>query len=194
MNTNEQKAYPDHKSLTFDKVGQEALPQHIKDKMKANQDSAKEQKALELEAERYANTLEYFENIDSHAFSNGLVNKLIREAVIEAYKVGKLSKNETVKSGEWISVKERLPEEQFVLAFGLNENSKQRRIRARFVAPFSEIADMEFNDENYDYSDEEDEYFLKSGWYESNDCEEINWRVSYDITHWMTLPNPPQNA
>lgn len=39
------KPYPNHKSITFDKEAQDNLPQHIKDKMKANMDKArKEQK------------------------------------------------------------------------------------------------------------------------------------------------------
>lgn len=87
----------------------------------------------------------------------------------------------------------------FLLAYGLNEHGKERRIRAYYVQPLTYICDLELNDENYDYSEEKDEFYLKEGWYECNDCEEINWRVTYTITHFMPLPtspfpNPKENA
>lgn len=80
----------------------------------------------------------------------------------------------------------------FLLAYGLNKHGKERRIRAYYAQQFTEICDMEINDDNYDYSEENDEFYLKEGWYECNDCEEINWRVTYPITHFMPLPSPPK--
>lgn len=80
----------------------------------------------------------------------------------------------------------------FLLAYGLNGYGKERRIRAYYIQPLTETCDTELNDENYDYSEEKDEFYLKEGWYECNDCEEINWRVTYQITHFMPLPSPPK--
>ena len=76
-----------------------------------------------------------------------------------------------------------------VLAFGKNEYDKGRTIRA-FYAPRHTIQDD--NDyEAAEYCEEKDEYFLREGWYEQNECEEVNWFVTFAVTHWMPLPEHP---
>lgn len=63
------------------------------------------------------------------------------------------------------------------------------------------IADMKIcsdvsadDDIAYDYNEEEDEYYLKEGWYECiNNWDEYSSIVIGDfVTHWQNLPEPPK--
>lgn len=96
-----------------------------------------------------------------------------------------------MNKSQWISVKERLPEaETDVLAFFINEYGKQRIVRA-FYAPRFTVEDGYDNEyEASEYDDKKDTYYLKEGWYEHNEHEEINWFI-YNVTNWMELPEPP---
>lgn len=122
-----------------------------------------------------------------------LMKNLNTDITPSVLKAMELYANQFREEKKWIEtpIDTKLIPEGFLLAFGLNEYSRERRIRARYVQPLTETGDVELNDENMDYSEEQDEYFIKEGWYESNDCEEINWRVTYPITHYMPLPSPP---
>jgi len=66
---------------------------------------------------------------------------------------------------EWISVKDRLPEQGVYIVF---------------------IPDMD-NEEDDDISME---YYDSSEtkWYDNQRCEDV-----YNVTHWMHLPEPPKN-
>lgn len=92
----------------------------------------------------------------------------------------------------WIEVAETLPEcGKKVLAYFENANGKPRRIMAYHADANSIESDSEDNYGAYEYSEEEDTYYLHEGWYENNEFDEINWMVDGKITHWMTLPDPP---
>ena len=122
-----------------------------------------------------------------YAFKTSEVVEMERKSFIEGAKWMQ-------ERDKWISLPSdtsKIPT-GFLLAYGLNEHGKERRIRAYYAQPFTDICDIEINDDNYDYSEENDEFYLKEGWYECNDCEEINWRVTYPITHFMPLPQPPK--
>lgn len=89
----------------------------------------------------------------------------------------------------WRSVKSEMPRNgQECFAFGIDELGNKRVIRA-FYAEKNSIED---DDENggAEYCEEKDEFFLKEGWYESNQYDEINWFVPIEITHWMPLFYP----
>lgn len=76
-----------------------------------------------------------------------------------------------------------------VIVFGKNEYGKGRTLRA-FYAPRHTIED----DNDYEaaqYCEEKDKYYLKEGWYESNEFEDVHWRIEFEVTHWMSLPKPP---
>jgi hypothetical protein len=47
------------------------------------------------------------------------------------------------------------------------------------------------DDEDGEYDEERDAYFVKPGWYETNEYEEVHWAVHDPVTHWMPLPEPP---
>ena len=95
---------------------------------------------------------------------------------------------------EWIPVSaEILPEnEQNVLWTFKNSVWKKIVIRCFYARKFQ----VEMYDDPYEfweYNEEKDEYYLPEWWYECNEYEEINYRVSDTVTHWMPLPLPPNN-
>ena len=89
---------------------------------------------------------------------------------------------------QWIDVKDLPEAEKIVFVFGINEMGKQRILRA-YYAPDKTVEGMD--DEFSDYDEERDKYFLPQGWYECNEFEETNWRVEFEVTHWMPLPQSP---
>lgn len=91
----------------------------------------------------------------------------------------------------WYNASEILPPKgESVICYGINDYGKGRTMKA-FYAPRYEIEDgNEYDAAEYD--EEKDEYFLKEGWYENNEHDEVNWMIDFPVTHWMTLPEPPQ--
>jgi len=92
---------------------------------------------------------------------------------------------------DWIELTEGnhpVPE-KLVLAFGINQYGKGRVVRAFYAPKFSVQDDNEYD--AAEYSEEKDEFFLKEGWYECNECEEFNWMIDFEITHYMPLPDHP---
>jgi hypothetical protein len=98
----------------------------------------------------------------------------------------------------WISVKDRLPEHgRKVLASFPNKLGKRRLIVAYHTERWKEEIHP-WQDDEYEtseYCEAKDEYYLLEGWYE---CIE-NWPeytsvvvCEGEITHWMPLPDPPE--
>jgi hypothetical protein len=93
---------------------------------------------------------------------------------------------------QWVTVTEKLPEKPMpVLCFALNENGKQRIFRAAYARKNELEANEAYCDDWGEYDEKTDTYYAPEGWYEWNDCEETHWRVPYEVTHWMPLPEPP---
>ena len=94
----------------------------------------------------------------------------------------------------WISVKDRMPEHgRKVIATYRNSLDKKRTIIGCFIERWKEECGCDSED-NYEYSEEKDEYFLCEGWYEQQD----NWNDYASIfvhegtvTHWMPEPQGP---
>ena len=95
----------------------------------------------------------------------------------------------------WIPVSERLPDSgKPVLANYLNSHGKSRTIRAHYLLAFTEEVIEDTDECDCEYSELEDTYYLKEGWYELID----NWgdysSVTVnegEITHWQPLPAAP---
>lgn len=97
-----------------------------------------------------------------------------------------------MNQSQWISVEERLPEaETDVLAYFINEYDHKRIIRA-FYAPRFTVEDGCDNEyEASEYDDQKGVYYLKEGWYEHNEQDEVNWFVG-NVSFWQPLPEPPR--
>jgi hypothetical protein len=79
----------------------------------------------------------------------------------------------------------------FVLACVESDRGRRAVIRASYARQYELVSSPESIDEHCDYHEEQDEYFVPEGWYESNEFEEINWRVEGEVIGWMPLPSPP---
>lgn len=106
----------------------------------------------------------------------------------------------------WISVEDELPQSgEHVLVcceiHSLNPNgmSKRRYICDGYYAAKHSIADgcrgSDYYDA-YDYDEEEDEYYLKEGWYEViKNWDEYSGVVIEDfVKYWMPLPELPEEV
>lgn len=99
----------------------------------------------------------------------------------------------------WISVNDRLPEDgEHVLVVceihPIGRASRKYVCEAFYTRKFS-ISDVSSEDDiAYDYNEEDDEYYLKEGWYECvHNWDEYSSIIIDDfVTHWMPLPEPPK--
>ena len=93
----------------------------------------------------------------------------------------------------WRKVSDGLPESGVpVLVYVVSPTNPKwsRRLRAEYAARFT----LETGgDEEGEYSEEKDNYYCHEGWYESNEEEEIHWHIGDNVTHWMPLPDPPND-
>lgn len=95
---------------------------------------------------------------------------------------------------KWMPVSSGLPPHgRNVVATYINRLGNRRTIIAHYIERWTEESFSDENEDNDEYSEELDIYYLKEGWYENLD----NWDYSSiivhegEITHWMPLPGSP---
>ena len=102
---------------------------------------------------------------------------------------------------QWIPVKERLPESG-VHVLLCCEVRYGGEIAGKYVcdgyyAEANKIIAGGFPDEcNCEYSEEDDEFYLREGWYEviKNWDDFDSGPVEDFVTHWMPIPHPPKEV
>lgn len=100
---------------------------------------------------------------------------------------------------EWISVNDRLPEpEHEVLVLCKTKPNGYEYLCLAFYVPDKWLrgdSDYNWDYEACDvYSEEDDDYYVNEGWYESiHNWDDYNAVGIADfVTHWMPLPEPPK--
>ena len=93
----------------------------------------------------------------------------------------------------WISVEDRLPDSKVIASYK-NRQGKPRTIMAEYYKKYSVESTMEDGVVD-EYNEDNDTYYVVSGWYESIENWEDWSSISIEeikITHWMPLPEPPE--
>ena len=101
---------------------------------------------------------------------------------------------------EWISVKDRLPENGVHVLLCCEMHRYGGEIAGKYIcdgyyAEANKNIAGGFPDEcNCEYNEEDDEYYLCEGWYEViKNWDDYNSVAVEDfVTHWMPLPYPPK--
>ena len=108
-----------------------------------------------------------------------------------------LKKENGVTVQEWISVKDRLPENGVHVLLCCEMHRYGGEIAGKYIcdgyyAEANKIIAGGFPDEcDCEYSEEDDEYYLCEGWYEviKNWDDYNSVTVEDSVTHWMPLPS-----
>jgi hypothetical protein len=96
---------------------------------------------------------------------------------------------------EWINCSDRMPEPaQRVLAVFPTGYKGVRHISLVIYVPAKSVKAEDLWDDDSDcveYDEEKDCFYVEEGWYESSYESEKDWRLNYEVTHWMPLPHVP---
>ena len=94
----------------------------------------------------------------------------------------------------WIDSAEQKPESGIpvlvAVTSGNGSRTYRRILRAEYAAPKTLLA----YDDLGEYDEAADEYYCVEGWYESNEYEDVHWRINDAVTHWQPLPKWPEEG
>lgn len=105
------------------------------------------------------------------------------------------------RASPWVSVKERLPEAERRVLIRI----KSKRFPSYLVTTvgahvgYHEKTTEDWNDYEGDteYDEKNDCFWISPCWYETNEVEDnTNWEFGaeeYEVTHWMPLPQAPED-
>ena len=115
------------------------------------------------------------------------------------YQIAKLTVDLDNAKQEWISVEERLPESgvHCILCCDMKriDGTHSQYVCDGYLAErWKILAHYADDDCATEYNEEDDEYYLKAGWYEViKNWDDYNSIVIDDtVTHWMPLPEAPK--
>jgi hypothetical protein len=110
--------------------------------------------------------------------------------------------------GAWVPVGEGIPPARTPVFVYIEQKSEYsgKIIRCRTIAEYipshtvlasdylDPNGDWEWEDQGWEYSEEHDDYYLPESWYERAwfNSDYSGWFLSANITHWRTLPKPPE--
>ena len=135
-----------------------------------------------------------------HGYS-GSKKAIYREAILAVKSILHSAKSiDGVTVQEWVSVKDRLPENGVHVLLCCEMRRYGGEIAGKYVcdgyyAEANKIIAGGFPDEcDCEYSEEDDEYYLCEGWYEViKNWDDYNSVAVEDfVTHWLPLPQPPK--
>lgn len=139
----------------------------------------------------------------SHEFATNFekIRDISREDFVKVCK-GDYSETskETVRHGEWIPVTpETMPKAEEKVLVMCRTSVGGRYVCCAFYVPErfnKEDSDYCWDYECLDYIDEEDEYFVKEGWYERIHNWDDYCAVGIEdfVTHWMPLPEQTEES
>ena len=95
----------------------------------------------------------------------------------------------------WRPASELPEEDQIVIATYLNQCGYRRRVSAVYIRQYEEEAGVD-DESCVEYCEEQDEWYLKAGWYELID----NWDYSLVaivegvVDYWMPMPPAPEGG
>jgi hypothetical protein len=118
---------------------------------------------------------------------------------LHGYEVATHIYNAGYRKQEWISVEDRLHENgvHCILCCDMKRiggTHSQYVCDGYHAEKYKILAGNVDDDCVTEYNEEDDEYYLKEGWYEViKNWDDYNSIVIYDtVTHWMPMPEPPK--
>ena len=99
----------------------------------------------------------------------------------------------------WISVKDQLPESEIeVIVLTVSSDGRKTITTAMYEDGkiSTDNSGWFWNEMDFDYDEENDQYLIPEGWWEYrhfNPDEVYNNLIDWTVTHWMPLPEPPED-
>ncbi len=99
---------------------------------------------------------------------------------------------------KWTKISDIVPiSGRKVLVCFTDKHNKHYRTIATYIAPKTVLAE-DFLNEDYDngfseYDEEKDCYWSPGGFYEYQYESDVNFYISGTVTHWMPLPDKPED-